>query len=124
MELAPPARAVAAGSTVGEPADLRTIAAAALTEAVDLVVVGPEAPLAAGLVDVLEDAGIAAFGPRREAARLEASKLHAKEVMADAGVPTAAHTVLRDHGRGDRGPRRMLVPGRAQGGRPRRAARA
>jgi phosphoribosylamine--glycine ligase len=46
-------------------------------------------------VDALEAAGIAAFGPSAEAARLEGSKVHAKELMAEAGVPTAAHTVLR-----------------------------
>ena len=59
------------------------------------MVVGPEAPLVAGLVDALEEAGIAAFGPSAEAARLEGSKLHAKELMDEAGVPTAAHAVLR-----------------------------
>ena len=64
-------------------------------EDVDLVIVGPEAPLVAGLVDALEREGIAAFGPSAEAARLEGSKLHAKEVMGEAGVPTASHTVVR-----------------------------
>jgi len=64
-------------------------------EAVDLVVVGPEAPLVAGLVDALEEAGIPAFGPRAEAARLEGSKRYAKELMSEAGVPTASHAVLR-----------------------------
>ncbi len=67
-------------------------------EAVDLVVVGPEAPLVAGLVDALEDSGIPAFGPSAAAAELEGSKIHAKELMAEAGVPTAAHTVLGDKG--------------------------
>ncbi|MDO4239399.1 phosphoribosylamine--glycine ligase [Micrococcus sp.] len=55
----------------------------------DLVVVGPEAPLAAGVADALREAGIAVFGPSRAAAQLEASKSFAKEVMAAAGVPTA-----------------------------------
>ena len=55
----------------------------------DLVVVGPEAPLAAGVADALREAGIAVFGPSREAARLEASKAFAKQVMAEANVPTA-----------------------------------
>jgi phosphoribosylamine---glycine ligase len=68
---------------------------AAAAERVDLVVVGPEAPLVAGLVDALEAAGIAAFGPGREAARIEGSKAHAKQLMAEAGVPTASHVVLR-----------------------------
>jgi phosphoribosylamine---glycine ligase len=56
---------------------------------VDLVVVGPEAPLAAGVADALREAGFDVFGPSKEAAKLEASKAFAKEVMAEAGVPTA-----------------------------------
>ena len=75
--------------------DVGALVAAARDESVDLVVVGPEAPLVAGLVDALEEAGIAAFGPSAEAARLEGSKLHAKELMNEAGVPTASHAVLR-----------------------------
>jgi phosphoribosylamine--glycine ligase len=63
-------------------------------EAVDLVVVGPEAPLVGGLVDALDREDIAAFGPTAEAARLEGSKLHAKELMNEAGVPTASHALL------------------------------
>ena len=54
----------------------------------DLVVVGPEAPLVAGLADPLRDAGIAVFGPSREAAQIEGSKAFAKDVMAAASVPT------------------------------------
>jgi phosphoribosylamine--glycine ligase len=57
---------------------------------IDLVVVGPEAPLAAGLADVLRHAGVAVFGPGAAAARIESSKAFAKEVMRAAGVPTAA----------------------------------
>jgi phosphoribosylamine--glycine ligase len=75
--------------------DVDGIAEAAKREAVELVVVGPEAPLVAGLVDRLEEAGIAAFGPGAEAARIEGSKLYAKELMREAGVPTASHTLLR-----------------------------
>ena len=59
--------------------------------AVDLVVVGPEAPLAAGVADALRDAGIAVFGPGAEGAQLEASKAWAKQLMQEAGVPTAGH---------------------------------
>ncbi|MGH3498968.1 MAG: phosphoribosylamine--glycine ligase [Nocardioidaceae bacterium] len=55
----------------------------------DLVVVGPEAPLVAGVADAVRDAGIAGFGPSRDAARLEGSKAFAKQVMAAADVPTA-----------------------------------
>jgi phosphoribosylamine--glycine ligase len=56
---------------------------------IDLTVVGPEAPLAAGLIDRLAAAGHRAFGPTADAARLEASKAYAKDVMVAAGVPTA-----------------------------------
>ena len=56
---------------------------------VDLVVIGPEAPLVAGVADVVREAGYAVFGPSAEAARLEGSKAFAKEVMAAADVPTA-----------------------------------
>jgi phosphoribosylamine--glycine ligase len=56
---------------------------------VDLVVIGPEAPLVAGVADVVRESGIACFGPSAEAARLEGSKAFAKEVMASAEVPTA-----------------------------------
>lgn len=56
---------------------------------VDLVVIGPEAPLVAGVADVVRDAGLAVFGPSAEAAQLEGSKSFAKEVMAAADVPTA-----------------------------------
>ena len=58
---------------------------------VDLVVVGPEAPLAAGVADALRDAGFAVFGPGAEGAQLEASKAWAKQLMQEAGVPTAGH---------------------------------
>ena len=63
---------------------------------VDFVVVGPEAPLVAGLVDDLAVAGIAAFGPSKEAARVEGSKAYAKELMRSCGVPTASHVLFRD----------------------------
>src|SRR5688500_14951758 len=58
--------------------------------AVDLVVFGPEAPLVGGVADVLRPAGIAVFGPSGGAAAIEGSKTFAKEVMAAAGVPSAA----------------------------------
>ncbi|QDY77705.1 phosphoribosylamine--glycine ligase [Streptomyces qinzhouensis] len=61
-----------------------------------LVVVGPEAPLVAGVADAVRAAGIPCFGPSREAARLEGSKAFAKDVMAAAGVPTARSYVCTD----------------------------
>ena len=66
----------------------------ARSEAVDLVVVGPEAPLVEGLVDALQADGITAFGPSGAAARLEGSKAFAKEVMEAAGVPTARYEAV------------------------------
>ena len=65
------------------------VAALATKLDVDLVVVGPEAPLVAGVADAVREAGIACFGPTRAAAELEGSKAFAKDVMAAAGVPTA-----------------------------------
>jgi phosphoribosylamine--glycine ligase len=64
--------------------------------AADLVVIGPEAPLVAGAADAVRAAGIACFGPSAAAARLEGSKAFAKEVMAEAGVPTAMARVCSD----------------------------
>ena len=61
------------------------------SNAVDLVVVGPEAPLAAGVADALREAGIAVFGPGADGAQLEASKAWAKQLMQEAGIPTAGH---------------------------------
>jgi phosphoribosylamine--glycine ligase len=72
------------------------VVAAARECGVDLVVVGPEAPLVAGLVDELAEAGIAAFGPSKAAARIEGSKAYAKELMKSCGVPTASHVLFRD----------------------------
>jgi phosphoribosylamine--glycine ligase len=61
---------------------------------VELVVVGPEAPLVAGFADACAGAGLLVFGPSQAAARLEGSKAHAKAVMAAAGVPTAGYAVV------------------------------
>ncbi len=70
--------------------DIGALVELARAQRVDLVVVGPEAPLVAGLADDLWEAGVPVFGPRAAAARLEGSKAFAKEVMEAAGVPTAA----------------------------------
>jgi phosphoribosylamine--glycine ligase len=66
------------------------LVAAVQQHSIDVTIVGPEAPLAAGLTDRLRDAGCAAFGPSAAAARLESSKAYAKEVMRRARMPTAA----------------------------------
>jgi phosphoribosylamine--glycine ligase len=73
--------------------DGAAVAALAVDLGVDLVVVGPEAPLVAGVADAVRAAGIACFGPSREAAQLEGSKAFAKAIMEAAGVPTAAARV-------------------------------
>ena len=73
-----------------DPMDGAAVAALAVSLGAGLVVVGPEAPLVAGVADAVTSAGIPCFGPSGAAARLEGSKAFAKEVMAAAGVPTAA----------------------------------
>jgi phosphoribosylamine--glycine ligase len=72
-----------------DPLDGAAVAALAGELGADLVVVGPEAPLVAGVADAVRAAGISCFGPSKEAAVLEGSKAFAKDVMAAAGVPTA-----------------------------------
>jgi phosphoribosylamine--glycine ligase len=76
--------------------DVDGVVRAAREEQVDLVVVGPEAPLVAGVADALRDAGVRCFGPSAAAAALEGSKQFCKEIMVAAGVPTAAYTVVTD----------------------------
>ncbi|HEX8519410.1 MAG TPA: phosphoribosylamine--glycine ligase [Pseudonocardia sp.] len=70
--------------------DPQAVAAGARAWRADLVVVGPEVPLVAGVADTVRAAGVASFGPTAAAARIEGSKAFAKDVMAAAGVPTAA----------------------------------
>ncbi|MBB5776273.1 phosphoribosylamine--glycine ligase [Nonomuraea jabiensis] len=72
-----------------DPLDPGQVAELAVRLRVDLVVVGPEAPLVAGVSDAVRDAGIACFGPSKDAAMIEGSKTFAKEVMKAADVPTA-----------------------------------
>ncbi len=78
--------------------DIEGLLSLAKEEKPGLVVVGPEAPLALGLVDELEALGIRAFGPSAEAARIEASKAFSKALMDEAGIPTAAYGVFEDSG--------------------------
>jgi phosphoribosylamine--glycine ligase len=77
--------------------DSEGIARAAVEHRIDLVIVGPEAPLAAGLVDRLASQGVAAFGPTRDAARIESSKAFAKDLMRDHGIPTARAEAFTSH---------------------------
>ena len=83
-------------TTAVDPTDADQVVALAKRESADLVVVGPEAPLVAGVVDALREHGIDAFGPDREAARLEGSKIFSKEFMARHEIPTAGFAVFDD----------------------------
>jgi phosphoribosylamine--glycine ligase len=90
------------------PTDVEALAGWAAAHRIDLTVIGPEAPLAAGIVDRFQAKGLPVFGPSRAAARIEASKAFAKELMRGAGVPTAdyrtfsnlegAEAYVREHG--------------------------
>jgi len=94
------------------PTDVAGILAACPNLDIDLVVVGPEAPLVAGLTDQLAEIGVPALGPSAAAAQLEGSKRFAKEIMSEAGIPTAAYgafqsseleaakSFVREHGAG------------------------
>jgi phosphoribosylamine--glycine ligase len=76
--------------------DPAAVVALAQQVGADLVIIGPEAPLVAGVADALRDKGFAVFGPSAQAARIEGSKSYAKDVMLAAGVPTAAAMVFDD----------------------------
>ena len=79
-----------------DPMDFAGVISFAKKESIGLVVVGPEDPLAAGIVDALRHEGIRAFGPSKDSARLEGSKAFSKEVMRDANVPTSEAKIC-DH---------------------------
>src|SRR5690606_8374996 len=76
--------------------DIPRLVKFAKSEDIALTVVGPEAPLVAGVTDAFEAAGLRVFGPTKAAARLEGSKSFAKEVMRQAHVPTADSSEFRD----------------------------
>jgi len=89
-----PGTATVGANVAVDPTDGGAVVDLARREAIDLVVIGPEAPLVAGVADALRAAGIPAFGPGAAGARLEGSKAWMKEVLAAAGVPTAAHATF------------------------------
>ena len=84
--------------TAASPADVTRLAKALNT---DLVVIGPEVPLVAGVADALRADGRAAFGPDAAAARIEGSKAFAKEIMAEAGIPTASSRIATTEAEAD-----------------------
>ena len=77
--------------------DIPGIVAFAREKSLHMVVVAPDDPLAAGMVDALETAGIRAFGPTKAAACIESSKIFAKDLMRRYGIPSAAYSVYEDH---------------------------
>jgi phosphoribosylamine--glycine ligase len=81
-----------------DPANHEAVVAFCRREKIDLVVVGPEAPLVVGLVDALDAAGIRAFGPTKAAAQLEGSKGFTKDLCRESGIPTAAYRRFTDLG--------------------------
>lgn len=83
-------------NVVIDTADFNAVINFCRLQAVDLVVVGPEQPLVAGLVDALSEAGIACFGPKAAAARLEGSKAFSKRFMQEHNIPTAAYATFHD----------------------------
>jgi phosphoribosylamine--glycine ligase len=80
-----------------DPLDATAIVALARQRSIELTIIGPEAPLAAGIADALDAAGVPAFGPSAAAARIEASKSFCHEVAAAAGVPMARARSFEDH---------------------------
>lgn len=79
-----------------DPGDVEALSGWAAAHRIDLTVVGPEGPLAAGIVDRFDAKGLPAFGPTRAAARIESSKAYAKDLMRSAGVPTASYRTFTD----------------------------
>jgi len=92
------------------PTNLDALAGAAKENKIDLVVVGPEAPLAAGIVDKLERLGIPAFGPTKEAALIESSKVFAKRLMQKYGIPCAKDAVFTSFKEAEAYVRKQPVP--------------
>ncbi len=78
------------------PVDIESLKDFALKNNIDLTVVGPEVPLTLGIVDIFEKAGLKIFGPSKDAAMLEGSKVFSKNIMKEAGIPTADFEVFND----------------------------
>ena len=94
----------------GDPMNLPAVAKFVRQNSIDLVVVGPEDPLVAGLADALEETGAKVFGPSKEAARIEGDKWFAKELMRQQAVPTAEARAFTDAGAAEDFVRTRNVP--------------
>lgn len=93
-----------------DPVDGEGLLALAKKERIDLVVIGPESALAAGVADVFERAGIRVFGPGRAGAQIETSKVFAKRLMEKYGIPTAPFEVFDDYRKASDHLRRLIPP--------------
>src|SRR4030042_617523 len=92
------------------PTNLDALTKAAQEKRVDLLVIGPEAPLAAGIVDRLQSLGISAFGPTKEAALIESSKVFAKKLMQKYGIPCARDAVFTSFKEAEAYVKRQPIP--------------
>jgi len=92
------------------PADIEALAEYAAAERVDLTVVGPEGPLASGIVNRFSEEGVPVFGPSAAAARIESSKAFAKALMVHHGIPTAAYRAFQDANDAERYIREQNAP--------------
>jgi phosphoribosylamine--glycine ligase len=93
-----------------KPGEIEGLADFADSREIDLTIVGPEAPLVAGIVDVFQSRGLKIFGPTRDAAEIEGSKAFAKALMEKVGVPTAAHKTLDSYEEAERYIRKHGAP--------------
>ncbi len=93
-----------------DPCDAEAVVRLALDEAIDLVIIGPESPLVAGVSDALREAGLAVFGPSAAAARLEGSKGFTKDLCRANGIPTADYVRVESAGDGRAGLARFGLP--------------
>jgi len=93
-----------------KPEEIEALADFAGSREIDLTVIGPEAPLVAGIVDVFQQRDLPVFGPSQRAAEIEGSKAFAKTLMKNAGIPTGAHTTVDDYEEAERVIRELGAP--------------
>ena len=93
-----------------DPADIEALGKAAKGKGVDLVVVGPEAPLASGIVDYFNELGVPTFGPTKAAAQIESSKVFARELMGKHGIPCPRGAIFSSYREAQRYVERQKLP--------------